>query len=501
VSRECGLLRQSCGERAAGKQTRGRQHRPTFNSEWYLQQIFEIRQLPFKPGAAGCPTTGCTKKACAAACARWPAARWSCPATATRWACRSCALTAQNLQQELSIVANPAQLMLTHGASQALDLAVRTLVRPGDVVLVDDPGYPNLMSILRTQGATLVGVPRTPAGYDLDHLERLLAHHQPTAFFTQPHLHSPTCSRTPLPQLHRLLQLASQHGFRLVENNLYADMVTEPLPCLASLDHLQQVVYVGSYSKSISPNVRVGYLLANPELMQQLLHLKMRSGLTTSQVMERVVYAAIIDGRWRKHLKRLRQRLAEAHQEVGRHLHRLGFELFIESDEGMYIWTRHPAIPDSAALLDDALEKGIMLGPGQLFMVDAKATGWMRFNVAFSTDPAMWELLEKVLVKHVRRAEFEPASRSSPAVLLPPHLTHAMRQGWQPWPNRFGTLQQMWGGFTREAPRGRRSISLTLHLSRQTPCRPMGRQAPLLPNQCAKPSSASSSNALAMALR
>lgn len=56
-----------------------------------------------------------------------------------------------------------------------------------------------------------------------------------------------------------------------------------------------------------------------------------------------------------------------------------------------------------AALLDDALEKGIMLGPGQLFMVDAKATGWMRFNVAFSTEPAMWELLEKVLVKHVRR--------------------------------------------------------------------------------------------------
>ena len=312
-------------------------------------------------------------------------------------------LTAQNLQQELSIVANPAQLMLTHGASQALDLAARTLVRPGDVVLVDDPGYPNLMSILRTQGATLVGVPRTPAGYDLNQLEQLLTHHRPTAFFTQPHLHSPTCSRTPLPQLHRLLQLASQHGFRLVENNLYADMVTEPQPCLASLDHLQQVVYVGSYSKSISPNVRVGYMLANPELMQKLLHLKMRSGLTTSQVMERVVYAAIIDGRWRKHLKRLRQRLAEAHQEVGRHLHRLGFELFTESDEGMYIWTRHPAIPDSAALLDDALEKGIMLGPGQLFMVDAKATGWMRFNVAFSTDPAMWELLEKVFVKHVRR--------------------------------------------------------------------------------------------------
>jgi DNA-binding transcriptional MocR family regulator len=162
-------------------------------------------------------------------------------------------------------------------------------------------------------------------------------------------------------------------------------------------------VYVGSYSKSISPNVRVGFMLANPQLMQQLLHLKMRSGLTTSQVMERVVYAAITDGRWRKHLKRLRQRLAEAQQQVSEQLTQLGFERFIEGDEGMYLWTRHPAIADSAALVDDALEQGIMLGPGQLFMVDSQATGWMRFNVAFSTEPLLWEKLEKLLVKHARR--------------------------------------------------------------------------------------------------
>lgn len=378
--------------------------RPSFNGEWYLQQIFETRQLAYKPGCGWLPNDwmfeeGLRRGLRQVAGSPLELSGYGDPMGLPELRM----LTAQNLQQELSIVAHPAQLMLTHGASQALDLAVRTLVRPGDVVLVDDPGYPNLMSILRFQGAILIGVPRTPTGYDLDQLERLLAEHRPTVFFTQPHLHSPTCSRTPLAQLHRLLQLASQHGFRLVENNLYADMIAEPQPCLTSLDHLRQVVYVGSYSKSISPNVRVGYLLANPDLMQQLLRLKMRSGLTTSQVMERVVYAAIIDGRWRKHLKRLRQRLAEAHLEVGRQLHRLGFELFIESDEGMYIWTRHPAIPDSAALLDDALEQGIMLGPGQLFMVDAQATGWMRFNVAFSTDPLMWEMLEKLLVKHVRR--------------------------------------------------------------------------------------------------
>lgn len=378
--------------------------KPAFDSEWYLQKIFESRQLPFKPGCGWLPNDwmfeeGLRRGMRQVASSMLELSGYGDPMGLLELR----TLTAQNLQQDLRIVANPAQLMLTHGASQALDLAVRTLVRPGDVVLVDDPGYPNLMSILRFQGATLVGVPRTPYGYDLDQLERLLEHHRPTVFFTQPHLHSPTSSRTPLAQLHRLLQLAARHGFRLVENNLYADMIAEPLPCLTSLDHLQQVVYVGSYSKSISPNVRVGFMLANPTLMQQLLQLKMRSGLTTSQVMERVVYAAITDGRWRKHLKRLRQRLAEAQQEVSQQLTRLGFERFVEGDEGMYLWTRHPAIADSAALVDDALEQGIMLGPGQLFMVDSRPTGWMRFNVAFSTAPELWEKLERLLVKHARR--------------------------------------------------------------------------------------------------
>ncbi|MDD1956713.1 PLP-dependent aminotransferase family protein [Pseudomonas sp. 8209] len=395
------FVNRSVNERIESQASDAEPGKPEFNSEWYLQNIFENRQLAFKPGCGWLPNEwmfedGLRRGLRQVAGSVMELSGYGDPMGLLELR----TLTAQNLEQDQRIVANPNQLMLTHGASQALDLAVRTLVRPGDVVLVDDPGYPNLMSILRFQGATLIGVPRTPAGYDLEHLERLLAHHRPTVFFTQPHLHSPTCSRTPLAQLHRLLQLSAQHGFRLVENNLYADMVAEPQPCLSSLDHLQQVVYVGSYSKSISPNVRVGYMLANPELIQKLLQLKMRSGLTTSQVMERVVYAAITDGRWRKHLKRLRQRLAEAQQEVSRRLNRLGFEIFVESDEGMYLWTRHPQIANSAALVDDALERGIMIGPGQLFMVDAQATGWMRFNVAFSTDPALWQQLEKLFARH-----------------------------------------------------------------------------------------------------
>ncbi|MEI2414807.1 PLP-dependent aminotransferase family protein [Orrella sp. JC864] len=371
---------------------------PEFNTDWYLRQIFENRELAIKPGCGWLPhdwmfEEGVRRGMRQVAAGRLPLSGYGDPMGLP--ALRT--LTAQNLATDQRIAAKPGQVLLAHGSSQALDLAVRALVKAGDVVLVDDPGYPNLMSILRFQGAVLVGVARTPDGYDMPALEALLARHRPVAFFTQPRLQSPTCSRASLPQLHQLLQLAAKHDFRLVENDIYADMDADHQPSLASLDQLQRVVYLGSYSKTISPNLRVGYMLAHPELASQLLSLKMRAGLTSSEVMERLVYGVITDGRWRKHLKSLRQRLAQAHGEVAQRLAAQGFELFNQPGEGMYLWARHPDIPDSAVIVNDAVKEGIMLGPGQLFLVEPRPTGWMRFNVAFSLDEALWDCLARLL--------------------------------------------------------------------------------------------------------
>jgi DNA-binding transcriptional MocR family regulator len=282
---------------------------------------------------------------------------------------------------------------LTQGSSQALDLVARQLLRPGDPVLVDNPGYPNLMFMLRSLGARPIGVPRLPEGYDLAALETLLVEHKPKAFFTQPRLQSPTNSVTPLAQLFRLLQLAEAHELTLVENDIYADLDPEPRPSLASLDQLKRVVHIGSFSKTISPNLRVGYLVARPDLLDSLAQLKMVSGLTSSDLTERLAFGALTEGRWRKHLKSLRDRLAEAHGRVAGRLSDMGFELFHEPKAGMYLWARHPDLTDSAELSKLAASEGIMLGPGQLFLVEPHPTGWLRFNVAFSDDERLYRFL------------------------------------------------------------------------------------------------------------
>ena len=256
-------------------------------------------------------------------------------------------------------------------------------------MLVDEPGYANLLFSLRFLGARLVGAPRTPTGYDLDTLEARIIEHRPKVFFTQPRMQSPTGSTAVLSHLHRVLQLAEKYDFIVVENDIYADLDPESRPSLASLDQLRRVIYISSFSKTISPNIRVGYLAANPELLEDLARLKMISGLTSSEFTERLAYGALIDGRWRKHIKTLRDRLSLGQQLLASRLLALDFELFCEPKAGMFLWARHPAIQNAGELAYKAAERDILLGPGHLFSVDLEPSPWLRFNVAWADDEAV----------------------------------------------------------------------------------------------------------------
>ncbi|MBS0433928.1 MAG: PLP-dependent aminotransferase family protein [Proteobacteria bacterium] len=372
----------------------------SFDARWYLKQIFESRNLPVKAGCGWLPhdwlfEDGVRRSLRQLATDGAELGGYGSPHG--HMALR--ALIAETLAEQ-QIAASADHVLLTQGSSQALDLAARRLVKAGDAVLVDEPGYPNLMFMLRYLGARLIGVPRTPQGYDTAALEALIAEHKPSVFFTQPRLQSPTGSVAPIAQLYRVLQLAEAHGLTLVENDLYADMDPLARPSLASLDQLRRVIHIGSFSKTISPNIRVGFVAAEPGLLDELTQLKMVSGLTSSDITERIAFGALTEGRWRKHLKSLRDRLADAHGRVAQRLTGLGFELFGEPKAGLYLWARHPDLPDAAELSREAAGQGVMLGPGHLFLVQPRTTGWMRFNVAFSEDERLWQLLAAQIERH-----------------------------------------------------------------------------------------------------
>jgi len=364
-----------------------------FDARMYLRQIFENRHLELKPGCGWLPNDWLFEEGVRRSLRQLASDGVELGGYGLPYGHMALRVLIAETLSERHLPVGPEYVLLTQGSSQALDLVARRLVHPGDTVLVDDPGYPNLMYMLRFLGARLVGVPRQPGGYDLAAFEALLAEHRPKVFFTQPRLQSPTNSIAPMAQLHRLLQLAEKFDVAVVENDIYADLDPEARPSLASLDQLRRVAYIGSYSKTISPNIRVGYVVARPEMLEELAQLKMVSGLTSSDLTERLAFGALTEGRWRKHLKSLRDRLAQAHGTVGQRLSNLGFELYNEPKAGMYLWARHPDLPDCIELSERAVGSGLLLGPGHLFLTEPRPTGWLRFNVAFSDHERLFAFL------------------------------------------------------------------------------------------------------------
>ncbi|MBG6075107.1 PLP-dependent aminotransferase family protein [Polaromonas sp. CG_9.11] len=365
----------------------------SFDSMWYLRRIFENRALRSKPGCGWLPGDWLFTEGMRRSLRNLGAEEGDLGGYGEPKGYLPLRQVVRDLLASREVVVNAEQVLLTQGSSQGLDLAARQLVRPGDAVLVDEPGYANLLFSLRFLGAKLVGAPRTPAGYDLETLEARIIQHRPKVFFTQPRLQSPTGSTAVLSHLHRVLQLAEKYDFMVVENDIYADLDPESRPSLASLDQLKRVIYISSFSKTISPNIRAGYLAAAPELLEDLARLKMISGLTSSEFTERLAYGALVDGRWRKHLKTLRDRLALGQRRLASLLLAVGFELFCEPKAGMFLWARHPAIQNAGELAYKAAEQDILLGPGHLFSVDLEPSPWLRFNVAWSDDDALLRFL------------------------------------------------------------------------------------------------------------
>src|SRR5262245_63394974 len=237
----------------------------------------------------------------------------------------------------LEIRAQPDNIVLTAGASQALDLVARYFLQPGDAVLVDDPGYYVLFGRLAAMGLRLIGVPRTAQGLDLARLELAAREHKPKLFLINSVLHNPTGTSLDAASAFRVLRLAEAHDFHIVEDDILADLHPGRAHRIAALDQLNRVIYVGSFSKTLGAGLRVGYLAAHPDLARDLTAQKMLATLTTPELGERLAYRVLSDGYYRKHVDHLQGRLARSLEPAIHNLERSGLKLFHEPAAGMFL--------------------------------------------------------------------------------------------------------------------------------------------------------------------
>ncbi len=288
----------------------------------------------------------------------------------------------------LGIDAHPQQIVLTHGANEAMDLIVRYFVPPGDVVLIDDPGYYPLLGKLHLVGARAVGVPRLADGPDLPALERLLKTLRPRLFFTQSLAHNPTGSDLSLPKARAVLRLAEQHNLLLVENDALSDFRSATAPRLSALDQLERTLYIGSFSKSLSAALRVGYMACSPDLANDLANLKILTSVSSSEYAERTVDTLLAERHHARHLEQLRDKLAEATGRAYRLLDSMGAQVFVRPTHSPFIWARWPGFPDAHVLAQAMLANNIVMAPGNIFSVNSQAPSpWSRCNPHAVLDP------------------------------------------------------------------------------------------------------------------
>jgi DNA-binding transcriptional MocR family regulator len=304
---------------------------------------------------------------------------------------------------EHGVPATADTILTTNGATHALDLVYRALLHPGDTVLVESPGWFVEFARYAEAGVQMLAVPRLINGPDLDVLEALAAKHKPKLFVCVAKLHNPTGSSMATSVAHRLLQIADAHGFYVVEDDTYADFVeacstVATTPRLAALDGLRQVIYLSSFSKSLAPAWRCGYLTAAPALLERLTDLKLLSMLTTQPTGEMALHYVMSTGAYRRHMLRLTEHLQRASARAIKLAEQHGCRFVIPPAQGLFGWVDTGV--DSEKLALALLDEGWLIAPGALFYPQRSSeqhgSPYMRINYATSGDLKFWRCFAQV---------------------------------------------------------------------------------------------------------
>ncbi len=272
------------------------------------------------------------------------------------------------------------EILITGGASQALDQVVTRLTRPGDVVLVESPTYNLALGIVRDHPVELAGVPLDHGGLDVEALETTLQRLRssgrvPRLLYTIPTFHNPAGVSLSPDRRRRLLAVAREHDLVVVEDDVYRELAYDgpAPPPLWALDAKAPVVRLGSFSKSLAPGLRLGWITARADLSERLAGAGMlESGGCLGQFSAHVVAALLEAGVYDAHLAGLRRAYASRRDALAAALRErlpAGCRFTVPAG-GFFIWVTLPEGLTATALLPHAERHGVSFAPGSRFCLD-----------------------------------------------------------------------------------------------------------------------------------
>jgi DNA-binding transcriptional MocR family regulator len=295
--------------------------------------------------------------------------------------------------REAGVAVDADDLVLCHGASQGISLAVRLFAGPEDVVALEEPTYNNVLATVAGLGLRTAPVPMREGGLDLAALDRTLARPEVRVLYTIPTFHNPLGTTTALGHRRALLEIAARHGKPVIEDAYQMDLRFEgrPVPPLAALDGAGLVVHLYSFSKSLFPGVRVGAVAARGRLLEALLALKRATDLSDAMPLQAALAEFVASGAYDRHLAKLRRVLRARRDALFEALERELPDAAVSTrpEGGTQVWVDLGGGIDTSDLLADAIGAGVLFAPGSLFHCDGRASSGLRLAFAMADEAAI----------------------------------------------------------------------------------------------------------------
>lgn len=307
------------------------------------------------------------------------------------------------LDKRLGIVGEGDSLMITSGATQVMELTTKVLCNEGDIILTESPSFIGSLNSFRSYGAELKGIPMEDDGPDLDYLENFLKEEGNVKFlYTIPNFQNPTGITMSLEKRRRLYSLACEYDFIILEDNPYGALRVsgEYIPDIKSLDREGRVIYAGTFSKTVAPGIRVGFVLGPESVLS-----KMAVGKQTEDV-HTPLFSQLLVSRW------LTENDIDEHIKEIRKIYRRKLDLmcscidrelgdlveYRKPEGGLFIWCRLKDSDDCREFVEKALEASVAVVPGTAFLTDEKESlcPYVRINFSTPTDSEIKEGVKRL---------------------------------------------------------------------------------------------------------
>lgn len=300
------------------------------------------------------------------------------------------------------------EILITSGGQQGLDIIAKTLISPGDYILVENPTYSAALSAFKSRGARIIGVPMLDDGIDIDILKSYINRYKPKLLYIMTNFQSPTTYSYSEEKKEELIDLANAHDLYIIEDDFLTDLYFDDKKTpLKSLDRADKVIFIKSFSKVFMPGVRIGFVSLPRNIFTRIIKAKHTTDVTSSGYLQRAFDLYLRSGYWDEHIENIRDVYKDKYKLVVSLLE--GLEKYGVSytrpDGGLSIWLSLPDEIDSLDFYKECNENKVALIPGKIFFVDSNHSNSIRFSYGAVDDDEIVKginIMESLLSKHFK---------------------------------------------------------------------------------------------------